>query len=417
MSQQPPVDTSKSERHPQPDATREEVLRADLVAHLSESGVLVDAAVERAMRSVPRHLFLPASSLAEAYADAAVATHWENEIAVSSASQPAIVALMLQQLQLSPGLRVLEIGAGTGYNAALLAALVAPGGSVTSVDIDRQIVEEARAHLAAAGVTDVAVHLGDGRQGWPQSAPFDRVLLTVGSDDIWPAWRDQLVESGLLVLPLELANGQASVAFRKRGEILSSESITPCAFMRLRGGQRSVAAYVSLADGRRLAGVRVSEIAESVSALLRMRPRVLVGRRLDASTLQRLGFALALRRGSPNAPGSSPLAVDAAPRLVTLFPRGFNGRGRRVRHGIYAQGADGPSLALFGSFLPFLFVFGGTAAERALDDALASDAQVVLPIERWRIEARPRDAVMAPVPPGARRLTRPHCIFDIWPNG
>jgi methyltransferase of FxLD system len=406
---------ARDRRDTLPVSAEADTLRARLVAHLRESDALHDAAVELAIASVPRHLFLPASPLAEAYADAAVATHWENGIAVSSASQPAIVAIMLEQLRVAPGMRVLEIGAGTGYNAALLAALVGPTGSVTSVDIDPAIVAEARAHLDTAGIAGVTVYLGDGRQGWPQEAPYDRVLLTVGADDVWPAWRDQLAEGGLLVLPLELANGQASVAFRKRGDLLSSESVAPCGFLRLRGGEASGPFFVALADGRKLVGERADAISDSVGALVRTRPRVLMGRRLDTSTLQRLGLALALRRDEHA--GSDADGATQAPnaQVITLLPRGFNGRGRRVRYGVYATGADGPSLALYGSILPFLLVFGGDAAVRAIDAALAGDPRVYLPVDRWRITAHRRTLASAAPPPGAIRLARVHCVFDIWP--
>src|SRR5215831_6656852 len=99
-------------------------LRASLVERLSAHGAIHSAEVERAMQTVPRHLFLPGVTLAQAYADVAIATHWERGAAVSSASQPTMVAIMLEQLELRPGMRALEIGAGTGYNAALLAELV-----------------------------------------------------------------------------------------------------------------------------------------------------------------------------------------------------------------------------------------------------------------------------------------------------
>src|SRR5262245_30649536 len=107
-------------------------LRMRLVDQLWKNGALHQLEVDRVMRAVPRHHFLPQSVLEEAYADAAIATHWENGVAVSSASQPSVVAIMLEQLCLAPGMRVLEIGAGTGYNAALLAELVGPAGSVVT---------------------------------------------------------------------------------------------------------------------------------------------------------------------------------------------------------------------------------------------------------------------------------------------
>jgi hypothetical protein len=100
---------------------------------------------------------------------------------------------------------------------------------------------------------------------------------------------------------------------------------------------------------------------------------------------------------------------------VTLFPRGFNGRGRRIRHGVYATGEDEPSLALCGNMLPFLIVFGGDAAQRVVEEALREDAPAYLPIERWHIEARPSSLATHTTPPGTRRLIRVHCVFELWP--
>ncbi|HEY9418277.1 MAG TPA: methyltransferase, FxLD system, partial [Pseudonocardia sp.] len=97
---------------------RAEELRADLVESLLAGSRIRTSAVERAFRSVPRHLFLPDTPLEQAYLDEAVATKWEDGVAVSSASQPSMMAIMLEQLELRPGHRVLEIGTGTGYNAA-----------------------------------------------------------------------------------------------------------------------------------------------------------------------------------------------------------------------------------------------------------------------------------------------------------
>src|SRR5262245_16396873 len=103
-------------------------LRMRLVDQLWKNGALHNLKIDRAMRTVCRHRFLPQSPLEEAYADTAIPTHWEHGVAVSSASQPSVVVIMLEQLRLELGMRVLEIGAGTGYNAALLAELVGPSG-------------------------------------------------------------------------------------------------------------------------------------------------------------------------------------------------------------------------------------------------------------------------------------------------
>ena len=147
------------------------------------------------------------------------------------------MAIMLEQLDVRPGQRVLEIGAGTGYNAALLAHLVGPTGQVITVDIDADTVEAARQHLEAAGFERVQVMCGDGSLGYPPGAPYDRIILTVGAWDIAPAWWDQLRADGRLVLPLALRGPetQRAIAFDRLDDHLVSASIRPCGFMLLRG--------------------------------------------------------------------------------------------------------------------------------------------------------------------------------------
>jgi protein-L-isoaspartate(D-aspartate) O-methyltransferase len=210
-------------------------LRAALIAQLEREGALHDPAVRTAMLAVPRHLFLPNEPLERAYANDAIATKFADGVSISSASQPAIVALMLEQLALAPGMNVLEIGAGTGYNAALMRTLVGPGGQVTTVDIDADITDAAREHLAAIGVSDVAVITADGAVGYAPNAPYDRIILTVNAGDIAPAWAAQLKAGGLLVLPLSVGAAQFSIAFEKRDGTLRSLSMQPCSFMPLRG--------------------------------------------------------------------------------------------------------------------------------------------------------------------------------------
>src|SRR4029077_5346990 len=121
---------------------------------------------------------------------------------ISSSSQPAIMAIMLDQLALAPGQRVLEIGAGTGYNAALLCPLTGPGGTVVSVDIDDDLAAQARGHLAAAGYPQVTVVAADGAGGYPPGAPYDRVIATVGVADLAPAWLRQAGPGARIVVPL-----------------------------------------------------------------------------------------------------------------------------------------------------------------------------------------------------------------------
>jgi protein-L-isoaspartate(D-aspartate) O-methyltransferase len=210
-------------------------LHQTLVDRLKRTGCIESAPVEAAFRAIPRHLFLPGVAPEQAYRDEAIPTKYLDDRAISSSSQPAIMAIMLEQLGLEPGQRVLEIGAGTGYNAALMAQIVGPTGQVVAIDIDEDIVESARTHLAAVGFERVQVVCGDGGYGWAAGAPYDRIILTVGAWDIAPAWLEQLKPGGRILLPLSLAGPQVSVAFELADGHLASLSIQDCGFMRLRG--------------------------------------------------------------------------------------------------------------------------------------------------------------------------------------
>ena len=220
-----------------PDLNGSAERRRRLVAALRARGALHDDRVAAALSRVPRHVFLPEFDLDQAYADDAVPTKLDAEgRPISSSSQPAIMALMLEQLDVRPGQRVLEIGAGTGYNAACLACLTGDAALVTTVEIDDDLAAGAREHLAACGFGEVSVVCGDGGLGWPPDAPYDRIIATVGAWDITPAWAGQLAPGGRLVLPLSLRGAlQYSVALEPAGDHLASVSILPCGFMRLRG--------------------------------------------------------------------------------------------------------------------------------------------------------------------------------------
>lgn len=160
-------------------------LRDQLVDRLSNAGRLCTEQVADAFRTVPRHLFLPGVEPGKSYADEAIPTKWQPDgRAISSSSQPAVTAVMLEQLCVEAGQRVLEIGAGTGYNAALLSHLVGEAGAVTTVDIDEDLVEQASRHLAAVGLARVKVVCADGADGWAESAPYDRIILTVGGSSV-----------------------------------------------------------------------------------------------------------------------------------------------------------------------------------------------------------------------------------------
>ena len=208
--------------------------------------------VAAALHAVPRHLFLPEQPPEAAYRDDAIVTKRDEAgQPISSSSQPAIMAIMLDQLDLAPGLRVLEIGAGTGYNAALISHVVGPTGQVTSVDIDPDLAEAARAHLARAGFGEVVVACADGAWGYPERAPYDRIIATVGVSDLAAAWLGQAGPQARIVVPLDVRGTQLSVAFERAGPggPWTSRSLAPCGFMRMRGSLAGPERVVRLAPG------------------------------------------------------------------------------------------------------------------------------------------------------------------------
>ena len=214
-------------------------LRAAMVADLRERGELSDPRVAAVLGQVPMHVFVPGAQLAQAYADQAIATRYRDGVSVSAASQPAIVAAMLELLGPPEGGRVLEVGAGTGYNAALLSALVGPGGRVVTVEIDPEVAGEARARLSEAGFADVEVICGDGAAGWRGAAPYDGIVVTAGASDLAPAWIGQLAPGGRLVVPLSIRGVQQCVAFTRTGGHLRSAALRECGFMPLTGAMAS----------------------------------------------------------------------------------------------------------------------------------------------------------------------------------
>lgn len=208
-----------------------------LIGVMHKNGSLKNPAVEQAFREVPRHLFLPDEPLERAYQDIAIPIKKSHEgVPTSASSQPTIMAIMLEQLDLQPGMRVLEIGAGTGFNAALMANIVGETGSVVTIDIQPDLIEQARINLDRAGFGRVQAIAADGGEGYSPGAPYDRIILTASSWVITTAWREQLKDGGRIVLPLSLFNGpMQSTAFERREEQLIFLSSSPCGFMPLQG--------------------------------------------------------------------------------------------------------------------------------------------------------------------------------------
>ena len=224
--------------------TASERLRRGLVADMRGKGVLSSPGVEAAFLSVAREDFLPEvladGGLQAVYRDDAIVTKRNGQgWPLSSSSQPSLMAKMLELLDVAPGDRVLEIGAGTGYNAALLAHLTGPSGRVTSVDVDPDLARRARRSLHDAGARATIV-AGDGREGHPPHGPYDRIIATAAADQIPRAWLEQLREGGRLVLPLRLDPERGAIqlipVLQRRGNHLRSVGLTWGSFMPLHGG-------------------------------------------------------------------------------------------------------------------------------------------------------------------------------------
>lgn len=235
-----------------------------MVAELRDMDAIVSGAVAAAVAAVPRHVFAPGEPLNAAYAanKALVIKRDADGVALSSLSAAHIQATMLEQADIAPGMRVLEVGSG-GYNAALIRELVGDGGKVTSVDIDPEIVERARACLDDAGYTDIEVVLADAEYGVPEGAPFDRIVVTAGAWDIPPAWVDQLSGHGLIVVPLRMKGVTRSIAFERGGKALVSRNYRLSGFVPMQGTGSFDERLVPLGDG---VALRVDDLAQRFDA-------------------------------------------------------------------------------------------------------------------------------------------------------
>lgn len=219
-------------------------LRSQMVEAIQTRGAARRPRVEAAMRKVPRHLFVPEGDLVDAYdPDDSVITHrFEDGTALSCASSPWVVGRMLDQLDVHPGHRILEIGAGTGYNAALLAELTGDPALVTTIDINPDVTTRATRALSGAGYQQVHVVTGDGALGDPDHGTYDRIIATVSPWDVPEAWWDQLAPGGRLVTPMRWRGQYRGLAFTEQDGKLVADSNQMYGFVYLLGdseGERS----------------------------------------------------------------------------------------------------------------------------------------------------------------------------------
>lgn len=213
-----------------------EELRSAMTDELVKAGVIRSAPVETAFRTVARHEFAPEVAPEKAYDAYDIVATKSNEhgIIISSISAPHIQAVMLEQAEIQSGMRLAEIGSG-GYNAALMAELTGPDGSVVTIDIDSDVTDRARHLLDATGYGRVEVVLADGEHGLPDHGTVDRLVVTAGAWDLPDAWLNQLAGDGRMVVPLRMRGLTRSIAFERDGDRLVSRSSEICGFVTMQG--------------------------------------------------------------------------------------------------------------------------------------------------------------------------------------
>jgi protein-L-isoaspartate(D-aspartate) O-methyltransferase len=224
----PPAASPSAAGHPRSDERAAE--RAAMVAAIEARGV-ADARVLDALRAVPRHWFVPPAEASEAYADNALPIGLEQTI-----SQPYVVALMTEALALQPGERVLEIGTGSGYQAAVLSELT---DEVYTIEIVPELARTAAGTFEQHGYDTIHRREGDGYGGWPEEAPFDAIVVTAAPDHVPPALADQLKPGGRMVLPKGPEGYQQLVLLTKRDDgRMTQRVLAPVRFVPMTGEAR-----------------------------------------------------------------------------------------------------------------------------------------------------------------------------------
>jgi protein-L-isoaspartate(D-aspartate) O-methyltransferase len=200
--------------------------REDMVSQQIEARGIKDPVVLESLRAVPRHLFVPEDARDGAYQDSPLPIGDSQTI-----SQPYIVALMTELLEVGPGSKVLEIGTGSGYQAAVLAAM---GVEVCSIEIRTRLCERAQATLAELGYTSVRVRCGDGYGGWPEEAPFDGIIVTAAPELVPDPLLDQLAPGAHMVIPVGDFYQELKV-ITPSGEGFDERAVIPVRFVPMTG--------------------------------------------------------------------------------------------------------------------------------------------------------------------------------------
>jgi protein-L-isoaspartate(D-aspartate) O-methyltransferase len=198
--------------------------RIALIMELRRDGIM-DTRVLSAIERVPRETFVPDALRAQAYANTALPISSGQTI-----SQPYVVAYMTQLLELGERMKVLEVGTGSGYQAAVLSRLCR---RVYTIERHRNLLAEAEARFKAMGLHNITTRYGDGYKGWPEQAPFDRIIVTAAAREVPEALRQQLADGGILVLPVGDRQAQEIWQVRRHGDEFRTERLLPVRFVPL----------------------------------------------------------------------------------------------------------------------------------------------------------------------------------------
>ncbi|MFF5106097.1 methyltransferase, FxLD system [Streptomyces sp. NPDC000134] len=253
-----------------------DALRADMVRALRDEDGVKTEPVAAAFAAVPRHMFAPDAPPELAYSlhRTVPVKKDEHGMDISVMSAAHLQAVMLEQAEIESGMKVLEIGSG-GVNAAYLQELVGSKGEVTTVDIDRDVIDRARQCLDDAGYARVKTVLDDGEHGVPDGAPYDRIIVTAAAWDIPSSWINGLTENGRLVVPLTVCGTTRSIAFDRDGDGLISRSYGLAHFVPMQGEGAADERKVMLREGIALQtdDVRVPLEPQALNAAIGM-PRL-----------------------------------------------------------------------------------------------------------------------------------------------
>jgi protein-L-isoaspartate(D-aspartate) O-methyltransferase len=205
-----------------------EARKIRLVMELRQQGI-TDQAVLSAIERIPRDVFIPAAFHDQAYENTALPIGQGQTI-----SQPSVVGYMTQALEVGPRMKVLEIGTGCGYQAAVLSKLCR---RVYSIERYRELLRDAEERFRTLRIGNVTTRWGDGMKGWPEQAPFDRIILTAAATEVPPELFQQLAADGILIAPIgRTSHDQVLVRYRRKGDEWATENLWPVRFVPLLDG-------------------------------------------------------------------------------------------------------------------------------------------------------------------------------------